>query len=151
MKFNPELGDQIVRAVTVGNFRKSAAEIAGVTDRSIRNWLKRGAEYDKAIEAGEDVGSEVGEQFSAFRRDLLQAEAEFENSLVQNIVAAGADDWRASAWLLERRTAHHWLVSTKLEHVVARGEDDGEGDADSGKLTVVIVDHGGKANPAEDA
>jgi len=151
MKFNPELGDQIVRAVKVGNFRKSAAEIAGVTDRSIRNWLKRGAEYDKAIEAGEIPAWPADDQFSAFRRDLLQAEAEFENSLVQNIVSAGADDWRASAWLLERRTAHHWLVSTKLEHVVARGEDDGDGDADSNKLEIVILDHGVKANPADDA
>jgi hypothetical protein len=48
-------------------------------------------------------------------RDAIEAaEGQFEVNAVQTIQKAAAGDWKAAAWLLERRHADRWSLTTRL-------------------------------------
>ncbi|MEZ4376226.1 MAG: hypothetical protein R3B07_35810 [Polyangiaceae bacterium] len=101
-KYTPEIHQRMVVMLRVGNFRETAAAACGIAARTMRDWLKRGAADE--------------EPFATFADDCLAAEAEAEARGVAAIAKAGEKDWRALAWILERRSAKRWLISTKLEH-----------------------------------
>ena len=48
-------------------------------------------------------------------RESVQAAALDEVTLVESIAAAGATNWRASAWLLERRWPERWSARPRSE------------------------------------
>lgn len=90
----------IVTAISIGLNRDQAAAIGGISKRTIQRWMKDGRE---------DVEADVPVSKSKFRRFYLAvvvAEAEFEQTALQGIAAAGAaghQNWTAYAWLLERK------------------------------------------------
>ncbi len=88
-EYSAEKHQMIVNALREGLPRAQACRIAGVTDRTLRNWLALGRADDSRPEL---------EQFAI---DIDQAEAEFAKTHVQKITRS--EDWRASAWYLERR------------------------------------------------
>ncbi len=98
----PEVSAKICKLLRAGNFRETACAAAGVDARSLRNWLKRGA-------AGE-------EPFRKFSEDLDEAEAAAEGTLVVKIQKGALEDWRAAAWLLERRGSKRWGYKAQVEH-----------------------------------
>lgn len=97
-----EVQAAIVNAIERGHYRETAANLAGVTYRTLRNWEERG---------------ETGEApYAAFFQALKRAEAVAEDSLLQQIQKAqpaivgaqGADLWQAKAWIMERRWPGRW-------------------------------------------
>lgn len=72
-----------------GATKHAAAAMAGVSYKTIKEWLKRGNEHG------------AGDHFAQFGVNLASAEASAETVCVAKIF--GAEDWRASAWWLERR------------------------------------------------
>jgi hypothetical protein len=78
----PSREARLFTALRAGNTRAAAPAYAGITDRTLRYWV---------------------EQSSVFSDALTRAEQEAEVALVANIRMAGQTDWRAHAWLLERR------------------------------------------------
>ncbi|MGD9644309.1 MAG: hypothetical protein AB7U73_01265 [Pirellulales bacterium] len=52
-----------------------------------------------------------------FRADFLYAEFEGEINALATIKSAGASDWRAMAWYLERRHPDRWA---RREHITAK-------------------------------
>ncbi len=98
----PEVQATVIAAIRRGNYRDTAAKLAGITRQTIWNWEKRG-------EAGE---APYAEFFDA----LQKAESESEDSLLAEIRNAqpaekggqGADLWQAKAWIMERRWPKRW-------------------------------------------
>lgn len=117
----PDVHDRIVEYVRAGNYLSTAAAAAGVTARSLRNWLRRGA-------SGE-------EPYATLHAEVLAAQAEGEARLVRSVSAAAdgifdeetgkfvaAPDWRAGIEILQRRHPDRWSsqVKVKVEDELSR-------------------------------
>ena len=74
--------EALVIALGTGCTREAAARHAGIDRTTLYRWLERDA---------------------AIRTRVEKAEADVEVRLAAQIVQAAPDDWRAAAWLLERR------------------------------------------------
>lgn len=89
----PEVTREIVRFITRGLPLKTAARAAGVSYAAVMDWNARGKADD------------APEPYASFRDAIETAKAEFASVHVECVDSAGrAGDWKASAWLLERRT-----------------------------------------------
>jgi hypothetical protein len=85
----------VVDMVRRGNFLRAAAAAAGVAERTVYQWRERG-EADHA--------ADVPSVYRAFAEDLAAADAEAEMRLLAMIDGSAVDgDWKAAAWILERR------------------------------------------------
>lgn len=71
-----------------------AARTAGVDPVSLHRWVA--------------WGDEGREPYAAFAALVRLAEGKAEAAMLANVVQAGATDWRASAWVLERRFRRSW-------------------------------------------
>jgi hypothetical protein len=103
----PELTDDvhetIVEYLRAGNFIETASAAAGVSVRTVRNWLRLGADVDS--------------EYATFRREALAAIAEAEHTAVAFLrAAAEGGDTKAATWWLERRHPARWGL--KIRHVV---------------------------------
>jgi hypothetical protein len=103
-EFSPELAAKFCDIVRRGNFRETACAQVGVRPRQMRKWLTRAAAGDKL--------------FTQFVLDLDAAEAAAEDIMVVAIRKAAIADWRAAAWLLERRAAARWGFKAQVEFTV---------------------------------
>lgn len=86
-------------AIQDGSHRKRALKAAGVSE----------GHYRKALR----LASDGINPYHDWIIGLEQAEAKAESSLVQNI--AGAKDWRAAAFILERRYPEQWGQKIQVE------------------------------------
>jgi hypothetical protein len=100
-KFTVELGKRINRLVKAGNFRETAAAICDVDPTTLRSWLKRGARGE--------------EPYAAFARAQDKAESTMEADILKVLRKCGEEDWRALAWILERRGAKRWGFKAGVE------------------------------------
>jgi heptaprenylglyceryl phosphate synthase len=85
-KFDPDRAKSILADLATGNTRACAAGRAGVTDRTLRNWIARGKRGKKP--------------FVSFVSAVKKAERDAEAFAVRSIVAAGRKNWTAHAWWL---------------------------------------------------
>jgi len=109
-KLRPDVVERVLGSLAEGQFRRTAAHVAGISEDSISEWMKRGA-------GTQDVPPE--EPFATFRRCVLEIEAMSEARLVAEI--ASAADWKAKAWMLERRQNLHWGDPVRRMEVDVRG------------------------------
>jgi hypothetical protein len=109
-KFNPVTAEKVVNLVQAGNYRETAAAAAGVSAKTLRNWLHRGAKSGKA-----------NEPYRQFSEALDQAEATAEILDNKRISEAAKIDWRAAAWRQARRRPDRWGDKQRLEHTGADG------------------------------
>ena len=96
-KFNEQTRKKILWALRLGNYRKTAAEYAGISERTICDWLFKGAE-------GETT------EYADFHRDVLEAEQAAEVRALGVIQQAANRDWKAAAWFLERKFPERYCV-----------------------------------------
>lgn len=90
MKYGPEIHKTIIGALRAGVTYTAAAGEAGISERSLRSWYRKGL-------AGDPVYVELA-------RDMDAAKAYVERNMTQVIYnAALAGDWRAAQLYLERR------------------------------------------------
>jgi transposase len=92
------IADKIVAAVATGAYWKPACIAAGIDYSTVRDWIAK-ADRDRA--AG------VASVYTEFTNRLKRAEADAELALGR-MVAATPDDWRAQAFVLERRYRERW-------------------------------------------
>src|SRR5262245_61425627 len=87
---------RLLDLLAAGNYRDTAATMAGITSRSIRNWME-------ADEHGD-------QRFAAIAQAIRVAEAWAEAAAVRNVRAAGKDPrfWAAEMTYLERRHPDRW-------------------------------------------
>ncbi len=90
-----------------GHYRSTCARAGGIDYATLKRWFKR-AKDDPA--------------FARFEQDFLQAEHEGEIAALAAIKGAGAADWRAWAWYLERRYPDRWGRREHLTAKIAAGD-----------------------------
>jgi len=119
----PVTAKMICDLVRSGNYLTVAAQAAGVDRATLTGWLKEGGQIRRRLGANAATAT-----LSDHRRALVDFSTEVEKALAQaeardvmNIgkAAQGSDkrpgDWRASAFLLERRNKERWSQRTETE------------------------------------
>lgn len=86
-KYTPEIGDAICLLLTQGNYLQDAAAKNGIAPRTAEDWIQRGEQGKKP--------------YDDFARKVAEARAHFVTQAVR-MIKAGAPNWKALAWLLER-------------------------------------------------
>ncbi len=100
-KLTPEVAQKIVWALRLGNYRKSAAEYAGVSERTLGDWMRRGTE-------------ETHGPYTDFCQEVLAAEQAAEIRALGVIQQAAKRDWKAAAWFLERKFPERYCVKAAI-------------------------------------
>jgi len=89
-KFTKARKERIVQAIQAGCTYEMAADYAGITRSTLWNWLKK----------GEDPKEKT---YCTFLDQVKKAEVEGAMVHLGTIAQASQKDWKASAWMLERR------------------------------------------------
>lgn len=84
-----------------------AAQLAGISESTLYSWLEKGR-------AG------GGDCYQDFLEKTTRAKAEAEAKLIKNIRINSADDWRAAAWILERRHPSRWANAQRIRDEAER-------------------------------
>lgn len=92
-KRTDERVERILEALSSGQTRRVAAACGGVSDDTLRRWIMADAELSLRVSA---------------------AESQAQLALVACIRNAADHDWRAAAWLLERRDPANWSLRQQL-------------------------------------
>ena len=100
-KLTPEIQQKIVWALRLGNYRKSAAEYAGVSERTLCDWMRRGTE-------------ETHGAYADFCQEVVAAEQAAEIRALGVIQQAAKRDWKAAAWFLERKHPERYCVKAAI-------------------------------------
>jgi hypothetical protein len=90
-KLNPEVVGRFLTAIRAGNYRETAARLAGIGPSTMYRWL-----HDPRPE------------YAAFRMALDICEAEVEAEIIGNLARLSRTSTRAAAFLLERRWPERW-------------------------------------------
>lgn len=101
-KLTDETQEIIVAALEAGCHDEAAYVAAGISHQTFYRWL---AEGDKA-KSGRKC---------EFRDAVTRARGKAESAAVQAIAEQGKKDWRAYAWILERRYSARWANVQRLE------------------------------------
>src|SRR5690606_12532178 len=131
--------------------RYYACAQAGIAERTLRKWMRKGEENLEEIDVAIAEGRDPPElsPWGEFARDVLRIEAEARSMDVQFI--RNADDWRARAWYLERMDHRRWNAPNKHQ-MMAEGED-GE-PVDAGSLLLeqlnIMAERIGRASSGPD-
>jgi hypothetical protein len=87
--FSDELADKIVEALKKGHTKANISKMLGFHGDTIRRWQSKDRSGD--------------ERYAGFDLRVKAAEEASQGHLIDCITAHGEDDWRAAAWILERR------------------------------------------------
>jgi transposase len=98
----------ILETIRVGATFTAAARLAGVSVDTIHEWRRRGA--------GAHPTRPATPRLARFARAVDEALGQAEQVIVERIHVASVEDWRAGAWLLERRHPDAYGVKAQLEH-----------------------------------
>lgn len=118
-RLNPVRHDRIVRALKDGHFRATAARLAGVQPATLSTWLNTGADY--ADLPGGEVPESKQDVVRLYRACIV-AEATALDGALASVRTAAGEDWRAGAWLLERRAREDWQPRKEVIVGLARTE-----------------------------
>jgi len=107
-KLDEERQEKLLRAIRVGNDKKVACALAGISETTLYRWLELSQKKNARAELRQ------------FRESLERAEAEAEVLKVSRIAqAADNGRWQAAAWWLERKYPERWGLQTKIRAEVS--------------------------------
>lgn len=111
-KLTPVITQQVVEAVLEGNYRETAAQMIGVSKRTLYNWIARGEEH---VDSDRVPPSEA--LYVDFLHALKSAEAYAESLLLRH-ASSGGFGWQAPMTVLERKYPDRWgrRDTHKVEH-----------------------------------
>ena len=90
-KLTPEVRKRIIQALQLGASFKDAAEYGDICYKTFYRWFKKGKENQKS-------------EYNEFYKLVSKARSNFNLKLLLRIEQAASEgNWRAAAWLLERR------------------------------------------------
>jgi len=89
-KFSEPVRERIIEALRAGTTYEIAAQYAGISRSTLYEWIKKGEGFETGI-------------YRTFYDNLKKAEAEGAVVHLGTISQASRKDWKAAAWLLERR------------------------------------------------
>lgn len=108
-KLTSDVQQKLCDAIRAGNYLATAAAFAGVSESTLHNWLKRGANEAKGRH--HDLAAAV-------EKAMADAEAR-DVALISKAAADGT--WQAAAWRLERRFPDRWGRRDRLDATVKGG------------------------------
>ncbi|MEI7931414.1 MAG: hypothetical protein WCH97_07830 [Actinomycetes bacterium] len=98
----------VVYALEQGCYLTTAARYAGLSPRTLHNYLASGRSAEARADTGEKL-DDKDQQFLHFLHSVKKALADQQLDCLAVIQeAAGKGTWQAAAWLLERRTPAQW-------------------------------------------
>lgn len=109
-KLNERTLKAFTGALLKGNHYSTACAYAGINYHTFRNWMHRGEAAQSGI---------YFNFFTSVKKALAQAEI---NS-VSKIKQAEDDDWKAAAWMLERRHPERWANTRRIKVEVEKELD----------------------------
>lgn len=122
----PEVQRKILETIRKGNYRVTAARVAGITAKTLCGWMRLGraelAEWKRAADAspGRPPDPPADGTLGYFCAAVMQAEAEAEARAAESVHQAGASDPKfALAWL-ERKFPGRWSGNRDLIRQLAR-------------------------------
>ena len=89
-KFTKARRERIIKAIAAGCTYEMAADYAGISRTTLWSWLRQGEDPKKKT-------------YCTFLNEVKSAEIEGAIVHLGTITQASAKDWKASAWMLERR------------------------------------------------
>ena len=102
-KLTPKRYEVIVGMIARGHYNTTAARQAGISPGTMQTWITRG------VEEGDGV-------YYEFSQAVERAKEKGEGVLVGRIIdAADKGDWRAAAWILERKYSKNWSKKSQVE------------------------------------
>lgn len=103
----PENIAKVCAALRLGVSQECAATGAGLCTRTFYTWMEK--------------GKEGIEPYAQFVQEVYAAENDAERELVDLIRSSVPNDWKAGAWLLERRHPRRWGRLDRSEVTGANG------------------------------
>lgn len=103
-KLTPEVEKAICDAIRDGLTYQAAAEVSGIAVSTLNEWLK-----------------DERPRFIQFSEAVRRANAEAKKELLRRIREASRKDWRAAAWILERRFSDEYMPRSQTD-VTSGGE-----------------------------
>lgn len=100
-KFTKENVDAIVDALCTGLPIKTTCGLVGIDETTFYEWKKNNPGFKEAIEATRAV---------------------YESNLIDLIRSNAPNDWRAAAWLLERRHPESWSLKKDISIDVKKSD-----------------------------
>ena len=99
--FTPQAVERVLRGVEAGLARSRAAALAGLSAGTLLAWERLGLEGDT--------------RYTELAEALARADVAAEETLLKVIRDAAVDDgdWKAAAWVLERRFPQAWGPQAK--------------------------------------
>jgi len=102
-KFDPDTCHKIIQALEAGNYQKTAAALAGVSENTFYRWMDRG----KNAKSG---------KYREFCESVKKAEEKAKAYHLQQIRKASENgSWQASAWYLERKHPQEWGRQQRID------------------------------------
>lgn len=101
----PDLQKVICKCLREGQMTWArVAEAVNVGERTLMRWLEDGERALERLEREGDAYEETARDalYRVFWQDCKRARADFQRDLLGRIKIAGAREWQANAWLLER-------------------------------------------------
>lgn len=95
----PEVTEIVCRELRLGLSIASACAAANIDKATYHRWIARGDE---------------GPPFGDFRDATTKARSEGTRGLEHTVRKAAVGDWRAAAWMLERRAPEDWSKRTEI-------------------------------------
>ncbi len=89
-KFTEPVRERIIEALRAGTTYEIAAQYAGISRSTLYEWIKKGEGFETGL-------------YRTFYDNIKKAEAEGAVVHLGTIAQASKKDWKAAAWLLERR------------------------------------------------
>ena len=105
-KLNKEMVNDAHRAAQLGMSMNLLCDYIGVPRRTVYDWLRRGSE-------------EPGSIFADFSHAISRGRSQCAAMNLHRIQQASQDDWRASAWIMERRFGYHRQLDVRTEYAAA--------------------------------
>jgi hypothetical protein len=111
-KLTEERAEKICEAISEGHTRSYAAGFAGISERSLYNYLSMADESLLKFEEGEEL-TEPEAFLAQFALALQVARGQAEKKYLDVIKDAAMTQWQAAAWIMERRLG--WTKTAKVE------------------------------------
>lgn len=137
-KFTPHRRKRFLEAVLVGASVAGASGYAGWSQSAGYSYLRKGREVLTALADGprEELHSS-DRDLAEFVENYENAESAAEVQLLRNVHKAGAHDWRATAWVMERRWPERYARTRRSDAQKRREEADADKAEAFARLTEV--------------
>lgn len=140
-KLTKERKDIILHEISEGNTKENAAKVAGISEATLYNWIAKGRTEEPPAGLEDMTKKELValakkhqvkgyhkmnksqlisrvEEAATIHRALVEemefAEARGISEHVKTIKKASKEDWKASAWFLERKDPANWAKKDRL-------------------------------------